>query len=246
MFGFEQFLTLNRWLTGMWRLAWLNILWAVVTILGLGVLGFGPASYALAKYMDRWLRHGQTPPVTRTFFRDVVQRRWQPVLIGVVLQGAGAVILVNLMSLTNWYLHVANLGALVVVGILAAYVFAVMAALDLHGLRAQFSGALLLGLGSLHWTIIGTTAVAICYALMFRFAVPLFALFGAALPAFVVALIVRRILRELQTAPTAPSTTEKTYPVRLSAGRAGRTEASSRRPMSVLDRAHLPTKGTAE
>src|SRR5699024_5348920 len=47
MFGFEQFLTLNRWLTGFWRLAWLNILWILVTVLGLGVLGIGPASYAL-------------------------------------------------------------------------------------------------------------------------------------------------------------------------------------------------------
>ena len=86
-------MTLNRWLTGFWRLAWLNILWLAVTVLGLGVLGAGPASYALAKYLDRWFRHGETPPAASTFFRYARELRWHPVLMGLILQAAGAVIL---------------------------------------------------------------------------------------------------------------------------------------------------------
>jgi len=242
MFGFEQFLALNRWLTGMWRLVWLNLVWLAVTVLGLGILGFGPATYALAKGLDRWLRCGQTVPVTRTFFRDALELRWRPVLVGLMLQGAGAVILVNLMSLRNWYLYAANVGALVVLGVITAYVFAVMAALDVRGLRAQFSGALLLGVGSLHLTIIGTTAVAIAYALMLRFAAPAFLLFGASLPAFVVTLIVRRILRDLQGGPTEPSSTTTPHPVPLSAGAIGRTDASAHHPMPVSTGLTSPRK----
>ena len=147
MFGFEQFVRINQWMTGLWRLAWLNLLWIAVTVLGLGILGVGPASYALAKYLDRWFRHGQTPPVTRTFLRDALELRWRPVLVAGVLMGAGAVILVNLMSLGDWYLRVANLLALAVLWIIAAYVFTVLAALDVQGLRAQLVSALLLGVG---------------------------------------------------------------------------------------------------
>lgn len=241
MFGIEQFLTLNRWLTGFWRFAWLNILWLVVAVLGLGVLGVGPASYALAKYLDRWFRHGETPPVAPTFFRSARELRWHPVLMGLILQAAGAVILVNLLSLTDWYLRAANLLALAVLWILTAYVFFVMAALDLCGLRAQLSGALLLGLGSLHWTVLGTTAVLAGYGFMIRFAVPLLAMFGVALPAVVFAAICRRILRDLETDPPPART-----PVlsRTAARPAERTDALLRRSPSASDRATTRQKGT--
>lgn len=241
MFGFEQFVTLNRWLTGFWRLAWLNILWLAVTVLGLGVLGAGPASYALAKYLDRWFRHGETPPAASTFFRYARELRWHPVLMGLILQAAGAVILVNLLGLTDWYLRAANLLALAVLWIIAVHVFFVMAAMDLRGLRAQLSGALLLGLGSLHWTILGTTAVLASYGLMIRFAVPLLALFGVALPAAVFAAICRRILRDLEADP-APSRTARLP--RIAARSAERTDALPRRSPSASDRATTLQKGT--
>ena len=69
MFGFEQFVALNRRLAWIWRLAGLNLLWIAVTAAGLGVLGAGPASYAMAKYLHRWFRHGETPPLVPTYLR---------------------------------------------------------------------------------------------------------------------------------------------------------------------------------
>src|SRR5699024_10318972 len=78
---------------------------------------------------------------------------------------------------------------------------------DVHGLRAQLVSALMLGIGSLHWTILGTTAVVIGYGLMLRFAVPLLALFGVGLPAAVFAAICSRILRHLE-----PSSAEEPHP----------------------------------
>jgi uncharacterized membrane protein YesL len=241
MFGFEQFVTLNRWLTGLWRLAGLNLLWGAVTVLGLIVLGIGPASYAMAKYLDRWFRLGETPPVVPTFFRYARELRWQPVHVGVILLAAAAVITVNLVSLPDWYLRAANLLALAVLWIITAHVFFVMAALDVRGLRAQISGALLLGLGSLHWTIIGTTVVLAGLALMLRFALPLLALFAVALPAAVFAAICRRTLRDLDPAPAAPAAPDLPRSVAHSAER---TDALSRRSPSASDRATTLRKGT--
>lgn len=243
MFGFEQFLAVNRKLSGFWRLAWLNLLWIAVTVLGLGVLGAGPASYAMAKYLHRWFRHGETPPSTRTFFRYARELRWQPVLVGAVLMGVGGVIFVNLVSLGDWYLRAANLVALGVLWIVCAYVFTVLAALDVKGLRAQLTSALLLGLGSLHWTIIGTTVVVIGYALMLRFALPLLAMFGVALPAAVFAAICSRILRDLEPAaaedPAVPS-----VPARILARPVQRTDALTPHLASASDRVHSLSKGT--
>src|SRR5699024_1277612 len=161
MVGFERFIALNRRLSGIWRLAGLNLLCIAVTVAGLGVLGVGPASYALAKYLLLWFRHCETPPLVPTDMRYVRQLRWQSELLVCVLLLAGGIVLVNLLSLSDWYLRAANLMALAVLWIVTAYVFTVLAALDVHGLRAQLVSALMLGIGSLHWTILGTTAVVI-------------------------------------------------------------------------------------
>lgn len=196
-FSFESFATLNRWLGGFWRLILLNLLWTAVTLLGLGVLGVGPASYALAKYLDGWFRHGRTPPTVRTFLRDARERLGASIGMGLVLSGVGVVIGVNLLSLDDWYLRAANHLALAVLLIIGAYVFFVMAATEVRGLHRQIGGALLLGVGSLHWTIIGALAVALAEVVMLRFAVALFPLLGAVLPFLAVALILRPVLTDL-------------------------------------------------
>lgn len=242
LFSFEQFATLNRWLGGFWRLIWLNLLWTAVTLLGAVVIGIGPASYALARYLDGWFRRGEVPPTTRTFLRYSRERGAQPVVMGWLLLGAGTVIGVNLLSLTDWYLRAANLvagGALVLI---AAYVFFVMAATDVIGFRRQIVTALLLGLGSLHWSVLGATGVIIAYVAMFRFAMPLLLLLGAVLPALVVCQVLRvawsgatdtgdavpRLLREVRT--DAHSS-------------ARRSDASATRPSPDTERAYTPQKG---
>ena len=212
LFSFEAFATLNRWLGGFWRLILLNLLWTAVTLLGLGLFGIGPASYALATYLDGWFRHGRTPPTIRTFLRDARERLGAAVAMGLVLSAAGVVIGVNLLSLSDWYLRAANHSALIVLLIIGAYVFFVMAATEVRGLHRQIGGALLLGIGSLHWTIIGALAVAIAEAFMLRFAVALFPLLGAVLPFLAVALILRPVLTDLDQAVTAETETPADTP----------------------------------
>ena len=215
LFSFESFATLNRWLGGFWRLILLNLLWTAVTLLGLGLLGIGPASYALAKYLDGWFRHGRTPPTVRTFLRDVRERLGASIVMGLALSAAGVVIGVNLLSLSDWYLRAANHLALAVLLIIGAYVFFVMAATEVRGIGRQIGGALLLGIGSLHWTIIGALVVVVTEAVMLRFAVALFPLLGGVLPFLAVALILRPVLADLDRtldAETAPAPLTKGHP----------------------------------
>lgn len=214
-FSFEAFANLNRWLGGFWRLILLNLLWTAVTVLGLGLFGIGPASYALAKHLDGWFRHGRTPPTVRTFLSDARERLGASIAMGVVLCAAGAVIGVNLLSLSDWYLRAANHLALAVLLIIGAYVFFVMATTEVRGLGRQIGGALLLGVGSLHWTVIGAVTVAAAEVIMLRFAVALFPLLGVVLPFLVVALILRPVLTDLEQAIGAqadPSPLREVHP----------------------------------
>lgn len=213
LFSFEQFATLNRWLSGFWRLIWLNILWTAMTVGGLVVFGLGPASYALAASLDRWFRRGETPPTTATFWRDARAGGLRALGMGWLLLAVGAVIGVNLLSLPDWSLRIANVAALGLLVLVGSCVFFVLSAMDVPGIRRPLITALLLGIGSLHRMILGATGVAIAYALMYRFAIALFPLLGIVLPALVVALILRPVLTSLPVVadavhrtPTSPTT----------------------------------------
>jgi uncharacterized membrane protein YesL len=198
MFSFDGLTWLNQKLTGFYRIIYLGILWLVVTLAGLVVVGIGPASYALCAYLDRWFRLGEQPPMTRTFFRYAREQGRRPVLVGLVLLGASAVIAVNLMSLTNWYLRAANLAVLAALVLIAAYVFFVMTAMDVPRLRDVLSAALLVGFGSLHWSIIVATVTGVIVWVVLRFAAPLLPLCGVSIPAAMIALVVRPVFRKLQ------------------------------------------------
>lgn len=214
MFSFEGFARLNAFLGGVYRMAWLNVLWTAATLLGLVVVGIGPASYAMAKYVDRWFRLGETPPVMRTFLGYCREQGWRPVLVGWILLAAGGVITVNLLSVESGFVRSLNIVMLLVVAIVAAFVFFVMAALDVQTIPRQLASAVLLGFGSLHLTIIAAAAVAATTWLLASYASPLLALFGVGIPMTAAGLIARTAFRRLEP-PTEPSTTAQ------AAGRGG-------------------------
>lgn len=205
LFSFEQFATIDRWLSGFWRLIWLNILWTVMTLGGGVIFGLGPASYALATSLDRWFRLGETPPTTAAFWRHARAQGRRSMVMGWLLIAAAAVIGVNLLSLTDWYLRFANFAALAVLLLIGVHVFFVLSAMDVPGIRRPVITALLLGIGSLHWVILGATAVAFTHLLMYRFAIALLPLLGVVLPALVVALYLRPVLTGLATTDVARS-----------------------------------------
>jgi uncharacterized membrane protein YesL len=201
MFSFEGFVRINAFLTAVYRVAYLNLLWVVTTVLGLGVLGVGPASYALAKYLDRWLRAGETPPPARTFWRYARERAGRSMLLSWILLGSAGVTLTNVFVASSWYIQILNVGAFAVVAIVAAYVYPVLVATDLSTVPRQLGGALLIGLGSLHWTILGATVVGATWWALWHVALPLLVMFGVGIPAFAVGLVTRTVFRGLQEGP---------------------------------------------
>ena len=204
MFSFEGFVRIDAFCRGVFRVVCLNLLWLATTVLGLGIFGFGPACYAMAKYMDRWLRHGETPSPVRTYVAYLREQTRQAMVTGWMVLAAGAVIVTNVFAAATWALQAVNVVALVVLGIATAYVFPVMAATDVVTVRRRFAAALLIGFGSLHWTIIGAAAVGVAEWLLWTYATPMLLLFGAGVPAFAVGMVTRVVFRPLTESPDLP------------------------------------------
>ncbi len=225
MFSYEAFMRLNLFLRAVYRVAYLNLLWVAATVLGLVVFGIGPASYAVAAYIDGWFRRGETPPVTAAFIGHLRARYWPATAMGGILLAASAIVVTNIFTGASWLLQFVNVVALVVIGIIAAYVFPVMAATDIRGLHRQIVAALLIGLGSLHWTIVATAAVAAVVWLLASFALPILVLFGIGIPAAAIGGVTRSIFGRLaaEESQTSPPTPRETSPARLHLAR-GRSQ----------------------
>lgn len=225
MFSYEAFMRLNLFLRAVYRFAYLNLLWVAATLLGLVVFGIGPASYAVAAYIDGWFRRGETPPVTAAFIGHLRARYWPATAMGGILLAASAIVVTNIFTGASWLLQFVNVVALVVIGIIAAYVFPVMAATDIRGLHRQIVAALLIGLGSLHWTIVATAAVAAVVWLLASFALPILVLFGIGIPAAAIGGVTRSIFGRLaaEESQTSPPMPRETSPARLHLAR-GRSQ----------------------
>jgi uncharacterized membrane protein YesL len=201
VFSFEGFVRINTFLTSVYRVALLNLLWVVTTVGGLVVVGIGPASYALAKYTDCWLRAGETPPPARVFWKYAREQAGRSMVISWILLAAGGVIVTNVFLASSWYVQILNVGALAVLAVAASYVYPVLVATELTTVPRQLGGALLIGFGSLHWTVLGATVVGATWWVLWQFALPLLVLFGMGIPAFAVGLVTRAVFRGLATDP---------------------------------------------
>ncbi|MFC4137657.1 MULTISPECIES: YesL family protein [unclassified Microbacterium] len=206
MFSFDAFVKLNLFLRGVYRLAYLNLLWIAATLAGLVLFGIGPASYAVAAYVDRWFRFGETPPVTRAFITHFRAQYWRAAAMGWILTAAALIVSTNILGAGTWMLRFANIVALVVICIITAYVFPVMVATDIRGPLRQIAAALMLGIGSLQWTIIAGAAVAGAMWLLATYALPALMLFGIGIPAAAIGFVTRVVFGALteddpQTSP---------------------------------------------
>jgi len=197
MFSYEGLMRLNSFLTGVYRMVYLTLLWLVTTLAGLIIFGLGPASYALAAYIDGWFRLGDQPPITRTFFQKVRVEFWRSAAMGWVLIVAGTIIGTNIFSASSWELRFANVVALFLLFVAGAYVFPIAVATDQVAIHRRFAAAFLVGIGSLHWTIIAAAATAGWMWLLYTFALPILPLFAMVVPATAIGLITRSVFRQL-------------------------------------------------
>ncbi|MEV5068849.1 DUF624 domain-containing protein [Microbacterium sp. LMI12-1-1.1] len=242
MFSFEGFVRISMFLRGVYRIAYLNLLWIAATALGLVIFGIGPASFALAAYIDRWFRLGETPPVTRTFIALLRAQYWRATAMGWILLAAAAIVITNIFTASTWTLRFANVLALVIIAIIASYVFPVMAATDVRGIHRQIAAAALIGFGSLHWTIVAGAAVAGVVWLLAAFGAPLLVLFGVGIPATAAGYVTRIVFGRLSAeAASADSAAADAAPAATAA-----TQTSSPRARET-SRVHIHlARGTSQ
>lgn len=143
-----RFYRIAEWI---WRLAYLNLLWLLFTVAGLGVLGIFPATVAMYTVLRKWLQGEPDIAIFPTFFSSIKQDFFKANGLGYILVLIGFILFFNyeyLGTVTGiehtiisifWYL------AVLVTLILAIFLFPVYVHFSLPFLR-YFKTSLIIAL----------------------------------------------------------------------------------------------------
>lgn len=181
----EKINKINDFLLGMFKLIYLNILWLATTTLGLVVFGVGPATYALNKYLDQWLRLKNEPPLTKSFFKYFFERYWQACSLGVLTAGTLAIVIINLFNSKVYLIRLVNMlfAFLLLIGF--THLFKLMAATTFKKATELIRGSVLLGFGYLLQTVVAWAIVIGSYLLVAKFVPILDLIFGVGFAGFI-------------------------------------------------------------
>ncbi len=168
------------------KLAYLNLLWILFSILGFGVFGIMPATVATFTIARKWLKQ-EDIPIGKTFFFTYKKEFLKSNVIGFILAITGMILYVNYQYLhvvENPIIHIVVVSLILMMsilyGILILYIVPVYVHFDL-GLSQYFKYALMIGIMNIHLTIIMVVSIYLLY--LFLIFIP------GLIPVFVVSML---------------------------------------------------------
>lgn len=114
------------------KMAHLNILWLLFTILGLGIFGFFPATVAMYTIIRRWLRGTITEWKIGLFFDIFKKEFWKSNLIGIALLLFGFLSYVNIQYMSYFHEGLHQFIKLPLLFVMAIFTVTVLYVIPVH------------------------------------------------------------------------------------------------------------------
>ena len=139
------------------KMAYVNLLWILFTVLGLGIFGFMPATVALFTVTRKWVMGDRDVPVFKTFWQTYRKEFFKSTLFGVILFVIGYIIYIDLVLLPTDGIFIVLRGGIFICGLLYAivllYIFPIYVHYDWKK-RLYLKYALLVGASHPHYTLL--------------------------------------------------------------------------------------------
>lgn len=148
------------------KLAYVNLLWILFSILGLGVLGVFPATIALFTVLRKW-EMDEDIPIFQTFFQTYKNEFLKANVLGLVLSLVGYILYFNYIYITviqgtiQLILSVVMLFAAILYFVIVLYLFQVYVHYDLK-LFQYVRYSLFIGIANPIHTILMVALLALC------------------------------------------------------------------------------------
>lgn len=144
---------LNHIFISILNLVYVNFVWVLFTLLGLGIFGIGPSTYALVSICRQWIR-GNSVPVFTTFWKYYKEGFKESVIISWIYLLAGIILVVDLMYVANWYLRAALFIISFIYMLSLVFIFPIMAHYNWKGLFFKMKMSFLFGLSCLQYALV--------------------------------------------------------------------------------------------
>jgi uncharacterized membrane protein YesL len=139
------------------KMVYVNLLWILFTVLGLGILGIMPATVALFTVTRKWVMGNKDISVFNTFWITYRKEFFKSTLLGVILFVIGSIIYIDLVLLpTEGLSNLLRLGIFIcaiLFAIVLLYIFPVYVHYD-RNKRLYMKYALLIGASHPHFTLL--------------------------------------------------------------------------------------------
>lgn len=190
------------------KMAYLNILWMLFTILGLGIFGFMPATVSLFAVIRKWIMQEKDVPVFLTFWGNYRKEFLKSNLLGLILFILGYILYIDLLifptgSIFFAILRVGLVAVVISYIIMLLYIFPVFVHYDWK-ILSYIKHSLLLGVGYPHFTFIMVVGIG-ALAYITYIAPGIIPLFGVSILAYIIMWIAYLVIKkteELQAAKT--------------------------------------------
>ncbi|WP_342504811.1 YesL family protein [Sporosarcina sp. FSL K6-2383] len=192
-----RFLRVSEMIT---RMAYVNLLWILFTLLGLGIFGFMPATVALFTVTRKWVMGDKDIPVFKTFWKTYRQEFFKSTLFGVMLFVIGYIIYIDLAFSPTGGLFTLLRIALFLCGVLYVvlllYIFPIYVHYD-WSKRLYIKYALLIGISYPHYTFILMAGIVALYYLCIS--IPgIIPFFSVSLLSYMMMWLVYKVIRKME------------------------------------------------
>lgn len=174
-------LKMNKYFMIFLRMVYVNFLWFLTCAMGLIVFTIGPATYASFAVMDKLMFTKDDVPIFKTFKHEFKTHFKHTLLLSWIILLVGHVMVIDFLFTDNSYLKAGLLFLLFFVLLMVTFIIPVLMNYQLHGVFRQLKAAVLVGFGSLHYSLVLYVVLVIMNVVIFKTVPGLLALVGSSL-----------------------------------------------------------------
>jgi len=189
---------INYIFTTILNLVYVNFLWWLFTLLGVGFFGAGPATYALVSIMRQWMRGNTNIPIFSSYwkyykesFKESMITSWIYVLIGYVL-------VIDLLYVTNWYLKVCLIIIFFLYFLSAIFIYPLMAHYNWKGIFFRIKMSFIFGFSCLQYSLLLFVVIGATYWTTITFFPGILTFFGISFLFYVITWTANQVFTRIE------------------------------------------------
>ena len=203
---------INHIFTTILNLVYVNFLWWLFTLLGVGLFGAGPATYALVSILRQWMRGNTNIPIFSSYwkyykesFKESMITSWIYVLIGYVL-------VFDLLYVTNWYLKVCLIIICFLFFLSAIFIYPLMAHYNWKGIFFRIKMSFIFGFSCLQYTLLLFVVIGATYWTAITFFPGILTFFGISFLFYVITWTANQVFTRIELQNTEEVEDKTIYP----------------------------------